>query len=158
MNPLGRICDMLASEPKIEPHPASPPKLKPDSLKGHIAFKNVDFTFPSEPQKQILFQLSFTVNPGERVAFVGSTGCGKSTSIKLIERFYAPTAGTIELDGRNIEDYDVHHLRRHMSVVAQDNVLFSTTLRENIIYGLPRERREHITDAEIEEACRRANA
>merc|ERR1719409_1669971 len=55
-------------------------------------------------------------------------------------------------------EYDVHHLRRHMSVVAQDNMLFSTTIRENIIYGLPRERRENITDAEIEEACRKANA
>merc|ERR1719450_1811073 len=62
------------------------------------------------------------------------------------------------LDGKNIADYDVHHLRRHMSVVAQDSMLFSTTIRENIIYGLPRERRENITDAEIEEACRKANA
>jgi ABC-type multidrug transport system fused ATPase/permease subunit len=89
---------------------------------------------------------------------VGSTGCGKSTSIKLIERFYAPTAGTILLDGRPIETYDVHHLRRHMSVVAQETVLFSTTIRENIIYGLLREERARISDAEIERACRRANA
>merc|ERR1712196_476191 len=69
-----------------------------------------------------------------------------------------PQAGTITLDGKDISEYDVHHLRRHMSVVAQDNMLFSTTIRENIIYGLPRERRESITDAEIEEACRKANA
>jgi len=89
---------------------------------------------------------------------VGSTGCGKSTSIKLIERFYNQTSGTISLDGLPISAYDVHHLRQHMSVVAQDNVLFSTTIRENIIYGLPRERRETISDAEVEEACRRANA
>lgn len=92
------------------------------------------------------------------MAFVGSTGCGKSSSIKLIERFYAPQAGSITLDGRNLEDYDLYHLRRHMSVVAQDNMLFSTTLRENVTYGLPRERRESIEDWEIEEACRRANA
>merc|ERR1712224_523011 len=79
-------------------------------------------------------------------------------SIKLIERFYEPQSGEITLDGKNIADYDVHHLRRHMSVVAQDNMLFSTTIRENIIYGLPRDVRESITDAEIESACRKANA
>merc|ERR1711939_1102450 len=78
--------------------------------------------------------------------------------IKLIERFYQPTGGAILLDGRPIEVYDVRHLRRHMSVVAQENVLFSTTIRENIIYGLPREERERISDAEVERACRRANA
>jgi len=158
MNPLGRVCDMLASQPKIEPLPTDAPKFQPDSYKGHIVFKDVDFTYPSEPQKQILFQLSFEVQPGERVAFVGSTGCGKSSSIKLIERFYSPSSGTITLDGRNIADYDLYHLRRHMSVVAQDNMLFSTTLRENITYGLPRERRETIEDWEVEEACKMANA
>merc|ERR1711998_692682 len=114
--------------------------------------------FPSEPSKQILHNLSFKISPGEKVGFVGATGSGKSTSIKLIERFYEPQAGTITLDGKDIAEYDVHHLRRHMSVVAQDNMLFSTTIRENIIYGLPRERRETITDAEVEEACRKANA
>mmetsp|Transcript_92953 Transcript_92953/g.199349 ORF Transcript_92953/g.199349 Transcript_92953/m.199349 type:complete len:938 (-) Transcript_92953:380-3193(-) len=158
LNPLARVCDMLATKPKIEPLPDAPPKLKPESFQGHIEFKDVDFTFPSEPNKQILHKLSFTVLPGQKVAFVGSTGCGKSTSIKLIERFYNQSSGTISLDGLPIGAYDVHHLRQHMSVVAQDNVLFSTTLRENIIYGLPRERRETISDAEVEEACRRANA
>jgi len=158
INPLGRVCDMLTSKPKLEPRPDSPPKLKPASFRGNIEFKNVDFTFPSEPNKQILHQLSFNISSGEKVAFVGSTGCGKSTSIKLIERFYEPNAGSILLDGRDIAEYDVHHLRQHMSVVAQDNILFSTTLRENIIYGLPRERRESIGDGEIEEACRKANA
>merc|ERR1719240_1888531 len=156
--PLGRVCDMLNSKPKIEPHPDSPPKLKPENFQGEIEFKNVDFTFPSEPSKQILHDLSFKISPGEKVGFVGATGSGKSTSIKLIERFYEQQAGSIMLDGKDIAEYDVHHLRRHMSVVAQDNMLFSTTIRENIIYGLPRERRESISDAEIESACRKANA
>merc|ERR1719159_2339315 len=156
--PLGRVCDMLNSKPKIEPHPDAPPKLKPESFRGEIEFKNVNFTFPSEPMKQILHNLCFTIMPGEKVGFVGATGSGKSTRIKLIERFYEPQSGTITLDGKDIAEYDVHHLRRHMSVVAQDNMLFSTTIRENIIYGLPRARRESITDKEIEEACRKANA
>jgi len=158
LNPLGRVCDMLSKEPKIEPLPTDAPKLKPESFSGHIVFKDVDFTYPSEPQKQILYKLSFELKPGERVAFVGTTGCGKSSAIKLIERFYSPQAGSITLDGHNIAEYDLYHLRRHMSVVAQDNMLFSTTIRENIIYGLPRERREHIEDWEIEEACKKANA
>jgi len=158
LNPLGRVCDMLTSKSKIEPSPNDPPKFKPDKFMGHIEFKEVDFTFPCEPNKQILTRLSFVINSGEKVAFVGSTGCGKSTTIKLIERFCEPNAGEILLDGRNIAEYDVHHLRQHMSVVAQDNILFSTTIRENIIYGLPRDRRESVTDFEIEQACLRANA
>jgi len=89
---------------------------------------------------------------------VGGTGCGKSTSLYLIERWYEPQSGSITLDDKPIEDYDVHHLRRHMSVVAQATCLFSTTIRENIVYGLPREVRDRVTDAEIEDACRKANA
>merc|ERR1719456_1043762 len=158
LTPLGRVCDMLSSRPRIEPMPDSEPKLKPERFEGRIEFQDVEFSFPAEPHKQVLHGLSFKVSPGEKVAFVGATGCGKSTSIKLIERFYEPSAGSILLDGRPIQEYDVHHLRQHMSVVAQDNVLFSTTIRENIVYGLPQEVRERIADAEIEECCRRANA
>merc|ERR1711988_965251 len=117
-----------------------------------------DFTFPSEPLKQVLFDLSWSVAPGEKIGFVGGTGCGKSSSLYLIQRWYNPQSGSILLDGRPIQDYDVHHLRQHMSVVAQTTCLFSTTIRENIIYGLPRERREQIQDWEIEDACRKANA
>jgi ATP-binding cassette subfamily B (MDR/TAP) protein 1 len=157
MTPLGRVCDMLSSQPKIEP-PQPESFRRPESFRGHIVFDKVDFSYPSEPQKQIIFQLCFEVKPGQKVAFVGSTGCGKSTSIRLIERFYMPNAGTITLDGYSIHEYDIYHLRRHMSVVAQDNTLFSTTLRENITYGLPREQRETIEDAQIEEACKKANA
>lgn len=156
--PLARVCDMLSTKPRIEPCPGAGPKLTPARFEGHIEFEEVDFTFPSEPHKQILHRVSFRVSPGEKVGFVGATGSGKSTTIKLIERFYEPSSGLIKLDGRPISDYDVHHLRRHMSVVAQDNILFSTTIRENIIYGLPRECRERISDGEIEEACRKANA
>eukprot|EP00463_Aulacantha_scolymantha_P000103 TRINITY_DN105_c0_g1_i3.p1 TRINITY_DN105_c0_g1~~TRINITY_DN105_c0_g1_i3.p1 ORF type:complete len:393 (+),score=52.50 TRINITY_DN105_c0_g1_i3:1535-2713(+) len=157
--PAGRICEMLKCTPSIEPYLGSGKvNLKPERFEGRIEFQNVDFTFPTEPNKQILKSFSFTADPGQKVAFVGATGCGKSTSIKLIERYYNPTCGTILLDGRPIEKYDVHHLRRHMSVVAQDNILFSTTIRENIIYGVPKHQRDTMKDEEIEDACRRANA
>jgi len=158
IQPLGRVCDMLSATPKIEPHPGSEPKLKPDKFLGAIEFKNVNFTFPTEPLKQVLFELSWKIEPGEKVGFVGGTGCGKSTSLYLIQRWYGQQSGSILLDGRNIADYDVHHLRSHMSVVAQTTCLFSTTLRENIIYGLPRKVRENITDADIEHVLKQANA
>jgi ABC-type multidrug transport system fused ATPase/permease subunit len=158
LQPLGRVCDMLSVTPKIEPYPGSAAKLKPEKFYGRIEFKNVSFTFPSEPLKQILFDLSWSIVPGEKVGFVGGTGCGKSTSLYLIERWYNPQSGQILLDGRDIADYDVHHLRRHMSVVAQTTCLFSTTIRENIVYGLPLHIRETIDDAQIEDALRQANA
>jgi ABC-type multidrug transport system fused ATPase/permease subunit len=158
LQPLGRVCDMLSCTPQIEPHPDSEPKLKPEKFQGAIEFQNVNFTFPSEPLKQVLFDLSWSIAPGEKVGFVGGTGCGKSTSLYLLERWYNPQSGRILLDGRDIAEYDVHHLRRHMSVVAQTTCLFSTTIRENIIYGLPQDVRQSITTEDIESALKQANA
>jgi ABC-type multidrug transport system fused ATPase/permease subunit len=158
LQPLGRVCDTLGAVPTIEPYPGQPEKLKPDTFLGAIEFKNVNFTFPSEPLKQVLFDLSWSVKPGEKIGFVGGTGCGKSTSLYLLERWYQPSSGSITLDGRNIADYDVHHLRRHMSVVAQATCLFSTTIRENIVYGLPREVKDRITNADIDDCLKQANA
>ena len=99
-------------------------------------FENVCFTYPTERQKQVLFGLSFNASPGQKVAFVGKAGCGKSTSIGLLQSFYTPSSGTIFLDGRPLADYDTRNLRRHIGVVAQDNVLFSKTIRENVTYGM----------------------
>merc|ERR1740138_1695157 len=158
LQPLGRVCAMLSVTPRIEPHPGSESKLKPAKFIGAIEFRNVDFTFPAEPLKQVLFDLTWSIAPGEKVGFVGGTGCGKSTSLYLLERWYNPQRGSILLDGRNIADYDVYHLRRHMSVVAQVTCLFSTTIRENIVYGLPPDVKERISDADIEQALRQANA
>jgi len=158
LQPLGRVCDMLSAKPQIEPHPGSESKLKPEKIDGAIEFINVNFTFPSEPLKQVLFNVSWSVCPGEKVGFVGGTGCGKSTSLYLIERWYNPQSGSILLDGKSIADYDVHHLRKHMSVVAQITCLFSTTIRENIVYGLPYETRKTISDEEIKSALKQANA
>ena len=86
--------------------------------------------------RQVLRGLSFVVEPRTKVAFVGKAGCGKSTSVTLVQRFYNASKGSIRVDGRLIEEYDVHHLRRHIGVVAQDNILFSTSIIENIVYGM----------------------
>jgi len=158
LQPLGRVCDMLCTRPSIEPYPWQVAKKKPERFQGAIEFKNVNFTFPSEPLKQVLFDLSWSIAPGEKVGFVGGTGCGKSTSLYLIERWYKPQSGQIFLDGEPIENFDMHHLRRHMSVVAQTTTLFSTTIRENIVYGLPQTAREAISDDQIQDVLQKANA
>jgi ATP-binding cassette subfamily B protein len=155
--PIGRICDALNPRPNIEPCPGDAPK-RQDPIKGHITFVDVTFAFPSEPQKQVLFGLSFEAAPGEKVAFVGATGCGKSTAIQLIQRFYNQSSGELLLDSIPICEWDVHYLRRQTSVVAQESVLFSTTIRENIVYGLPKVERDAITNDDVERACRQANA
>jgi ABC-type multidrug transport system fused ATPase/permease subunit len=137
MQPLTRVATLLDTIPSIEPHPEHRGgELKPAKFDGRIEFRGVDFTYPSERQKQVLHGLSFVVEPRTKVAFVGKAGCGKSTSVTLIQRFYNATAGAILLDGLEIGQYDVHHLRRHIGVVAQDNILFSTSILKNIVYGM----------------------
>jgi len=158
LQPLGRVCDMLAVRPTIEPFPGQAPKLKPAKFQGSIEFRNVNFTFPSEPLKQVLFDLSWSVSSGEKVGFVGGSNCGKSTSFYLLERWYQPQSGQILLDNEPIQNFDVHHLRRHMSVVSQTVCLFSTTIRENIVYGLSELERSQVSDARLEDVLRKANA
>jgi ABC-type multidrug transport system fused ATPase/permease subunit len=158
MQPLTRVATLLDTVPKIEPHPENPGlQLKPDKFEGRIEFADVDFTYPSERQKQVLFGLSFSVEPCTKVAFCGKAGCGKSTSVTLIQRFYNAAKGQILLDGRPISDYDVHHLRRNIGVVAQDNVLFSTSLYNNIVYGMGQGHLPEPTEEEVWAACDAAN-
>lgn len=97
------------------------------------------------------------VEPCTKVAFVGKAGCGKSTSVTLIQRFYNAAKGQILLDNRPIGDYDVHHLRRNIGVVAQDNVLFSTSLYNNIVYGMGQGNLPQPTMAQVWAACDAAN-
>eukprot|EP01052_Picozoa_sp_SAG31_P023528 SAG31_NODE_1946_length_6844_cov_5.947665_3_plen_145_part_00 len=108
---------------------------------------------------------SFDVKPGEKVACVGRAGCGKSTSIGLLQRLYDPDKGGVYIDGRSISDYDVHFLRRSTGIVAQENVLFATSIRENICYGMGQgedgDGNAHLfepTDEDVWDVCRKANA
>jgi len=158
LRPLGRINELLSSKPVIEPLEGSTYRLSCNKLKGSIEFKNVHFTYPTEPNKPVLQGLSFSAKAGEQVALVGATGCGKSTAIQLIECFYREQKGQILLDDEPIEDYNPHEVRKHMSIVAQNNILFSTTIRENILYGIPFEERESVTDEDLITICKKANA
>jgi ATP-binding cassette subfamily B protein/subfamily B ATP-binding cassette protein MsbA len=118
---------------------------------GEIEFRDVDFGYSNE--RLILNGIQLRIRAGERVALAGGTGAGKSTLLSLVPRFYDPTRGTVAIDGHNLREVTKKSLRSHISMVLQDTVLLSTTVRENIAYGRP-----GATEEEIVEAARRAQA
>ncbi|NXB59692.1 MDR1 protein, partial [Struthidea cinerea] len=126
---------------------------KPDKLIGQIEFRNIHFSYPSRPDVKILQGLNLKVQTGKTIALVGASGCGKSTTVQLLQRFYDPDQGEITLDGRDIRTLNTKWLRENIGIVSQEPVLFATTIAENIRYG-----REDISDAEIERAAKEANA
>ncbi|MEI6035393.1 MAG: ABC transporter ATP-binding protein [Verrucomicrobiae bacterium] len=114
---------------------------------GRIKFSGVSFGYTDE--RTILNDLSFEIEPGQTVAFVGSTGTGKSTLLSLVPRFYEPGSGIVSLDGCDLRQITKKSLRSHIGMVLQDTLLFSTTVRENIAYGKPEATDEEIIDAAI---------
>lgn len=119
--------------------------------RGEIAFENVSFGYNAD--RAILSGVNLHIAPGQTVAFVGGTGAGKSTLLSLVPRFYDPTAGRVLLDGSDLRQIRKRSLRNQISIVLQDTLLFSTTIRENIAYGRP-----DASEAEIIEAAKRAQA
>ena len=126
-----RINEVLGTETKIKDGRISESDLK---VQGEIEFRNVSFRYP-DAQDDILHNISFTARRGETVAFIGSTGSGKSTLINLIPRFYDVTAGEILVDGINVKDYTQKALRNKIGYVPQRAILFSGTVRSNVRYG-----------------------
>ncbi|MES2617426.1 MAG: ABC transporter ATP-binding protein [Bacteroidota bacterium] len=122
-------------------------------LNGDITFTNVAFSYPSRAEVQVLKDISFTVSKGQQIAIVGSSGGGKSTIASLVLKFYTPDAGTIAVDGKDANDYDLKYLRSQIAYVPQDVILFGGTIYENILYGNPEATKEQVI-----EAARRANA
>ncbi|XP_010605234.1 bile salt export pump isoform X1 [Fukomys damarensis] len=106
-----------------------------DNFQGKIDFVDCKFTYPSRPDMQVLNGFSVSVNPGQTVAFVGSSGCGKSTSIQLLERFYDPSGGKVMIDGRDSKKVNVQFLRSNIGIVSQEPVLFACSIKDNIKYG-----------------------
>ncbi|KAJ6767958.1 ABC TRANSPORTER B FAMILY MEMBER 20-RELATED [Salix koriyanagi] len=145
------VFEIIDREPKIDPDDNS--ALKPPNVYGSIELKNVDFCYPSRPEVLVLSNFSLKVNGGQTVAVVGVSGSGKSTIISLIERLYDPVAGQVLLDGRDLKLYNLRWLRSHLGLVQQEPIIFSTTIRENIIYA-----RHNASEAEMKEAARIANA
>ena len=120
---------------------------------GNIDFNGVSFNYPARSEIKILKNLSMKIKAGSTVALVGASGCGKSTCIQLIQRFYDPQSGTITIDNKNLKDFNVHWIRSQMGIVSQEPILFGTTIYENIQFG-----REGATKEEIIQAAKNANA
>ncbi|KAI3677151.1 hypothetical protein L1987_86772 [Smallanthus sonchifolius] len=125
----------------------------PDRLRGEIELKHVDFAYPSRPDTPVFHDLCLKARAGKTLALVGSSGCGKSSVIALIQRFYEPSYGRVTIDGKDIRKYNLKSLRCHIATVPQEPCLFATTIYENIAYG-----HESATEAEIIEAATLANA
>lgn len=131
---VNSVFALLDRQSKIDSSDSS--GLTPESVVGNIEFRHVSFRYPSRPDVKVLRDLSLTVKSGKTVALVGESGCGKSTVVALLERFYDPDSGHIFLDGNDIKSLQVKWLRQQMGLVGQEPVLFNTTIRENIIYGI----------------------
>jgi ABC transporter ATM len=135
----------------IQPQIANNQHALPLDLQGNgqdvIRFENVVFRY--DPNRPILNGVSLDIPLGKKVAFVGPSGCGKSTVLKLLYRFYDPIEGKITINGRDLRDYNLDSVRKHIGVVPQDTILFNQTLRYNIAYG-----KTDATLEEVEEAAR----
>ena len=144
---MERVFQTLDTRPDIEDRPGAIPL---DRIQGRVEFRNVSFEYV--PDKRAIDDVSFTVEPGEVVALVGHSGAGKSTLMNLLMRFYDPTEGAILIDGHDLRELRLESVRRRVAMVAQENVLFSVSILENVKYGNP----NADTSAAIE-ACKAAD-
>lgn len=145
---VDRIRAILEADTVI---PQRPEARDPQTLKGEIEFLNVAFAYNDEAK--VLTDVSFTIKAGQMVGVVGPTGCGKSTIVSLIPRFYDPTSGSVKIDGIDLRDYKFLPLRDQIGYVLQETILFAGSVRDNIAYG-----RKGVTEEEILEAAKLANA
>ena len=163
---MDRICEVLDTESNIADgtavsvsDPAEAEKAARQGVKvlpaprGQVEFRDVTFKYSTGTGEDVLSHISFTARPGQVVAVVGGTGVGKSSLVNLIPRFYDVSGGQVLLDGMDVRDYPLDELRRRVGMVLQNNVLFSGTIRENLMWG-----NEQATEAEIEQAARNAQA
>ncbi|MGW1185361.1 ABC transporter ATP-binding protein [Streptomyces drozdowiczii] len=147
---LGRL-RALMNTPAGTP-PAASPRPVP-ALRGEVEFDEVSFGYAGGGGHQVLHGVNLRIAPGETVALVGATGAGKSTVVKLLARFYDPSAGAVRVDGHDLRDLDLTAFRRRLGVVPQEAHLFSGTVRDAVAYGRP-----DATDAEVERAARAVGA
>ena len=144
-----RINEVLESETKIKNG-----KIKEGKEEGTVVFENVSFKYP-DAEEYLLKDISFEIKKGETVAFVGSTGSGKSTLINLIPRFYDATSGKILVDGVNVKDYDLEHLYNKIGYVPQKAVMFSESVNDNVAFGKSDKK---INEKEVKDAIKVAEA
>jgi len=145
------IYDIIDRKPEIDCYSEEGVKLS--NTQGHIKFSGVSFNYPTRPDIPILQGISFEAKPGETVALVGSSGCGKSTTVSLLLRYYNPISGEITIDGNRLEDINIDSLRKSIGVVSQEPILFNCSIEDNIKFG-----NTDVTDAEMRAACKMSNA
>lgn len=146
-----RLVELLAVQDSVQ-DPAQPRPLA-QPTEGAITFDNVRFHYPARPETAAMEGVSFQVKPGETVALVGPSGAGKTTVLQLLQRFYDPDEGSVQLDGVDLRQMERATFRRALAMVPQDPVIFATSARENIRFGRP-----DATDAEVEAAAQSAAA
>jgi ATP-binding cassette subfamily B (MDR/TAP) protein 1 len=129
------------------------------NVQGELQFQNVHFHYPTRPGVKVLRGMTLTIEPGTSCALVGSSGCGKSTMIQLLERFYDPINGRILLDGHDLRGTDPRELRKHIALVSQEPTLFEGTIAFNILAGLEADadKKTAATQADVEHAAEQAN-
>ena len=148
-----RIQEVLDTEPSVEDRPEAGLKPLP-APRGEVEFRDVSFKYlASGTGDDVLSHISFTVKPGQFVALVGGTGTGKSSLVNLIPRFYDVTGGQVLVDGMDVRDYPLEELRSRIGMVLQTNVLFTGTIRENLLWGDP-----DATEAQMLQAAKDAQA
>jgi len=146
-----RLMELLDTRSALDV--AQPPIHLPPRVSGAIRFDDVVFAYPARPDSTALGPVSFSVDPGARIALVGPSGAGKSTIFALILRFYDPQSGRVLVDGADIRHCDPLELRRHVALVPQDPVIFAAGVTDNVRYGRP-----EATAEEVREACAAAHA
>jgi ATP-binding cassette subfamily B protein len=145
-----RIQEVIDKEPEVQDKAGARRDLP---QQGRVAFENVAFSYKGEGCEPVLKGVSFTAEPGQTVALLGTTGAGKSSLVHLIPRFYDPTSGRVTVDGVDVRDLQQESLRRKIGVALQETVLFSGTIRDNICYGRP-----EASQAEVLAAAKAAQA
>lgn len=145
-----RIMEVLDSEPEVQD---SSEPIRLDDIQGRVVFENVTFSYRDDGGDPVLTDISFTAEPGQKVALLGQTGSGKTSLINLIPRYYDTISGRITIDGHDVKDFEMSNLRNHIGISLQEAVLFSGTIRDNIRYGRP-----DATDEEVVEASKIAQA
>ncbi|KAI6030747.1 P-loop containing nucleoside triphosphate hydrolase protein [Pisolithus orientalis] len=150
------IIKLLDSTPEIDAEASEGKTFEKRTVEGQIHLEDVHFRYPTRPTIPVLRGLNLTVAPGTYVALVGASGCGKSTVIQLIERFYDPVVGQVLLDGQPINEFNIQEYRKQIALVSQEPTLYAGTIRFNILLGASKPTSE-VTQEEIEAACRDAN-
>ena len=152
-NAASQLKALFDKQPHIDTWNEDPGEALDAKEEAIIEFRNVHFRYPTRPDAAVLRGINLTVRPGQFVALVGASGCGKSTIIALLERFYDPDSGSIRLGGKDIREYNVNEYRSRLALVAQEPILYQGTIKENLLLGTD----VAVTEDALDRACKQAN-